>query len=129
MTCRATFRVIIPERFADQPNESGHGNTVPEFVYAQGLLRELYQIQGHSSSGSTEWDWSKYDIPTRSGGTDIGAGDVVVSSGDGGNATPMVTSAELPQGTIPWQAIPVDPKTSITINVSRRRPSKIHTLL
>lgn len=127
MTCRVTFTAIPPYRFADQPNESGHGNTLPEFVYAQGLLRELYQIQGHSSSDSMEWDWSKYDLPTRSGGTDIGAGDVVVSSGDGGNATPMVTAAELIQGTIPWQAIPVDAKTSIKINVSRRRPSKTHT--
>lgn len=94
--------------------------------YAQGLLRELYQLQGHSSPGSTEWDWSKYEVPTSSGATDSGARDVVISSGGGDIATPIVTAAELTQGTIPWQESPVDTKTSTGVNVSRRQLSTIH---
>lgn len=27
----------------------------------QGLLRELYKAQGHSTTGSIDWDWNKFD--------------------------------------------------------------------
>lgn len=52
-------------------------------LYAQGLLRELYKVQGHSSSATVEWDWGKFESPSVSGGADHTAGDVLPATGCG----------------------------------------------
>lgn len=68
----------------------------------QGLLRELYKAQGHSTTGCMEWDWSKFDSSPGSnrgesspgGGmaTTAAAGDNGVAEATAGNALGLAAS-------------------------------------
>lgn len=79
----------------------------------QGLLRELYKIQGHSYSGATEWDWSKFEAQPGSI-----QGDVTINTACGETSTP-VKAGETPQVPGLWQALPVEAKAAIKANVRR----------
>lgn len=52
----------------------------------QGLLRELYKAQGHSTAGSMDWDWNKFDSSPGSSRSDnsSGGGVVTTAAGDDG---------------------------------------------
>lgn len=55
----------------------------PNVPYLQGLLRDLYKVQGYASSATTEWDWGKFESPSsvlRVGDTTT-AGDTRPSTG------------------------------------------------
>lgn len=75
-------------------------------VDMQGLLRELYKVQGHSSSGVTEWDWSKFE--TQPG-----------LSGVGENVREVEKGGEPSQVPDLGQALPTDSKTTPKMNVRR----------
>lgn len=65
----------------------------------------MCKVQGHSSPGVTEWDWSKFEAQPGLGGVGDNAGEVVVKAG------------ETPQAPCPWQALPVDSKTTTKTDV------------
>eukprot|EP00903_Cladosiphon_okamuranus_P013275 g12377.t1 len=77
----------------------------PNVPYLQGLLRELYKVQGHPSSGAPDWDWSKFEAQPGSI-----EGDAIVNTACGETSTPIKT-AEAPQVPDVWQAPPVEAKT------------------
>lgn len=74
---------------------------------SQGLLRELCKVQGHSSPGVIEWDWSKFEVQPGLGGVGDNAGEVVVKAGE---------TLQVPG---PWQALPIDSKATTKPNVRR----------
>lgn len=41
----------------------------------------MYKAQGHSSSGTIEWDWSKFEVQLESGTTENSAGGGAITSG------------------------------------------------
>lgn len=53
----------------------------PNVPYLQGLLRDLFKVQGHTSSATTEWDWEKFESPYVSGVGDNTAGETRPTTG------------------------------------------------
>lgn len=86
------------------------------YMIRQGLLRELYKVQGHSSSGTTEWDWTKFEAQPGLGGVGSDAGEVNANIACEGNSTP-IKACETPQVPAMWQALPVEAKAAIKANV------------
>ncbi|CAN0235492.1 unnamed protein product, partial [Ectocarpus fasciculatus] len=73
----------------------------------QGLLRELYKVQGHSPSGNTEWDWSKFEGGPGRGGVENVSGEAIVTSDKPGETqVPGV-----------WQAVPAEVKGTTKANM------------
>lgn len=81
-------------------------------------MRDLYKVQGHSFSGTTEWDWSKYEAQPGLGGADNAAGDAV-NSGGRDNILTTAKAVEIKQGPPLWQAIPAEAKVATRMNVRR----------
>lgn len=86
--------------------------------HLQGLLRELYKMQGHSSSGTTEWDWTKFEAQPGLGGVGTVAGEAIANTTCEGNSIPLKTG-ENPQAPRMWQALPVEAKATTKANVSQ----------
>lgn len=64
-------------------------HSVALVALVQGLLRELYKAQGHSTIGSTDWDWNKFDSSpgsSRSEGSSGGGMATTAAAGDNGAA-------------------------------------------
>lgn len=70
-------------------------------------------MQGHSSSGAPQWDWSKFDAQPGSI-----TGDAVADNACAENSTP-IKAGETPQVPGLWQALPVEAKATIKANVRR----------
>ncbi|CAM9198370.1 unnamed protein product [Ectocarpus sp. 13 AM-2016] len=67
----------LPQQFAEYLAycRSLKFDAKPNIPYLQGLLRELYKAQGHSTTGPMDWDWSKFDALVESN-SECSSGDV-----------------------------------------------------
>lgn len=83
-------------------------------VALQGLLRELYKSQGHSSSGTTEWDWSIYEAHLEPGGAENNAAVTSMNPDCREHPTTTVKGGEIAQVPALWQTRPVDAKAART---------------
>ncbi|CAM9140283.1 unnamed protein product [Ectocarpus sp. 12 AP-2014] len=80
----------------------------PNVPYLQGLLRELYKVQGHSPSGTPEWDWSKFEGGSGRGGVESISGEAIATSDNPGETqVPGV-----------WQAVPAEVKATTKANLT-----------
>jgi len=88
----------------------------------------LYKVQGHSSSGTTEWDWTKFESQNGAGGTGTVAGEVIPNTTCEGNSIP-IKAGETQQVPGMWQALPVEAKATIKANVRHLKVYKIEVAL
>lgn len=88
--CTSTFRLSVGVEREDPLA------CFDSVALVQGLLRELYKAQGHSTTGSMDWDWNKFDsIPGSSRSENSSGGGVATRTAAGDNGAADSTAGNV----------------------------------
>lgn len=77
---------------------------VDDVAFVQGLMRELYKAQGHSTTGPMDWDWHKFDSSAGPSRSESSSGGGVVTTGVPGNNGVVEATAGTALGAAPSTA-------------------------